>query len=847
MLITEIRLIKFKRFALNQIDDFTLTPTAIVQLILGSNGAGKSSLIRQLTPLPANGDDFYKDGSKTIHISSRGNNYILRSTFSPNRHSFIKNDNIEMNPGGSVTVFKELVKQEFNITTDVHDLMIGEELFHQMSPMRRRDWFTKLSDTNYDYALSVYNKLKERSRDTAGALKLSKSRLTAETAKLISEDEENKLREDAGLTHKELTLLMEQNAPLTNSVQYYRNEQSNNLAELEKLSIKLLRMKYIAPYGTHPYGIDPTKVTERDDWGELIKVGFTSIEEVEKVISNLSHKATAIEVLLNNALKEHGIISDKIDILIRTGNEGVTALSNSLATLELNKIAELNKRSLGLNIEHVEVTINSLESIYDIISDIAMAIPANEDKRYSSIRMNELDNRMYLAKDRKQVLVSNISKLEAKITHLESHKNNGTSICPKCHHSWIPGFSDEALSSLIENLTALNFDLVNDTNSIADMQIEIDAIKEYSSFYRDFTRCVSNWPVLKQFWDYLMDGNYLLRSPRMIVSILDTFKADLVHDLKAFKIDEEIANKIELIKAAEAIGDANLNDLQFKLNEYSTYIGTETSKLNLLKRDIGLHSEYRRDLLEASKLGNRIKELMVSVNTATSDMVEMIRRETLSHCIKQLQSSLALKENTLNGINIQKSIIDDLKKQIDKLTIEEQAAKALVKELSPTEGLIGDGLLGFIKSFVKQMNLVIKSVWAYPLKVLDCGGTDGELDFKFKVEVNYGDDPVPDVKEVSLGQREIINLAFRLTAAKYLGLADAPLYLDEGGTSLDNEHKIAFWGAIKNLMETSHFPQLFIVAHDYTHYGSLANAEVCVLDGRNIVVPDIHNTHVIIA
>ena len=375
MLITELKLRKFKRFALSQIDEFTITPTALIQLILGSNGCGKSSLIRQLSPLPASADDFYKDGSKVIHISSRGNNYILQSTFSPVRHSFIRNDEPDLNPGGSVTVFKELVKQEFGITTDVHDLMIGEELFDEMSPMRKRDWFTKLADTNYDYALSVFNKLKERSRDTVGALKLNKNRLTSETAKLISPEEETKLREDTRLIQKELTLLMEQSAPLTNSIKYYENEKNVNLIELEKLSNKLLRMKYVAPYGTHPYGIDPTTPLERDDWGELIRVGFTSIEDVERVINDLSHKATAIEVLLNNALKEHTLINDKIDILVKTGNEGISALQTSLDKLKAAKVVELAKRNLALANVDARVSINAFDSVYEIITSIAMSIP----------------------------------------------------------------------------------------------------------------------------------------------------------------------------------------------------------------------------------------------------------------------------------------------------------------------------------------------------------------------------------------------------------------------------------------------------------------------------------------
>ena len=376
------------------------------------------------------------------------------------------------------------------------------------------------------------------------------------------------------------------------------------------------------------------------------------------------------------------------------------------------------------------------------------------------------------------------------------------------------------------------------------MEIEVDAIKEYSTFYRDFVRCVSNWPVLKPLWDYIMEGNYILRSPRKIVSIMDSFRVDLTYEMNAVKIDAEILNKNELIKAAEFLGDANLTDLETKLSEYANYISKETVKLRMIRNDITLHTNYRRDLIEASRLGDKVRELIQYVHNATGDMVEMMRRETISHCIKQLQSSLAIKENTLTTIDIQKGIIDSLKKQIEILIVEEEASKVLVKQLSPTEGLIGDGLLGFIKLFINQMNIMIRKVWSYPIKVLDCSSGDGELDFKFKVIINNNPEPVPDIRGASEGQREIINLAFRLTAAKYLGLADSPLFLDEYSGSFDQHHKVAAMEAIKSLMETKSFTQLFIVSHDYMQYGSLHNSEVCVIDEKNITVPEKYNQHV---
>ena len=49
--ILSITLYKYIRFELTNTEKVTYTPSEIVQIILGTNGCGKSSLLSQLTPL----------------------------------------------------------------------------------------------------------------------------------------------------------------------------------------------------------------------------------------------------------------------------------------------------------------------------------------------------------------------------------------------------------------------------------------------------------------------------------------------------------------------------------------------------------------------------------------------------------------------------------------------------------------------------------------------------------------------------------------------------------------------------------------------------------------------------
>ncbi|EKD22554.1 MAG: putative SbcC [uncultured bacterium] len=846
MIIESLELIGYRRLALNAINSLTFVPKEQIQLILGTNGSGKSSLIKELTPIPPDPSDYIRTGSKKIIINSHGNNYTLKSTFAPTtRHSFIKNDE-ELNPGGTVTVFKELVRQEFNLTNEIHELLTGFELFHSMSPARRREWFTRLSDTSYDYALMVYNRLRERSRDISGALKMAKKHIVAESAKVISEAEELKLREDIAMILKELNFLLERSAPLEKPISEYQHDETTKMVELTKLSNKLLRMRLVAPYGSHPYGVNPNRQLERNEWRELIKRGFESVDEFDNLLATITYDIAGKEALLNNDVNAHSKIAESIKILIKAGKDGIISLQHKLVSLREKRNKALAMRKFGIEGLDTVNASSSFEYVYDVLSAVAISIPENKDKRFSQTRLAELTAKELDIKNSKLTKTSELARLESKRIHLETHKANGSVDCPKCHHSWIPGYSDEQLAKLIQAICCKEEELNKINKEIESIENELIAIQEYSKLYRDFIKCIKSWPVLQPFWDYLLEGNYIIEAPRKLVSILDAFRIDLTHELEAKKIDDEIAEVVDLIKSAEQIGDTNLADQQSKLDDLSIKIEGLTSEVNKLQANHAAYSKYKKQLLEANELGRLIKDLMIDVKQTNDTMIEMVRRETLNHCIKQLQSSLALKETALNNAMVQKAIITDLNKQTDKLTVDDEAAKILVKQLSPTDGLIAEGLLGFIKNYVNQMNSLIKRIWSYPLQVQHCGISNTEMDYKFPLLVQNKSNIVPDVKLGSTGMREIIDLAFKVVAMRYLNIADSPLYLDEYGSALDETHRKTAMEGIKHLMDTQYFTQLFMVSHYSNVYGVFTNAETCVLCPANITVPTVYNKHITI-
>ena len=238
--------------------------------------------------------------------------------------------------------------------------------------------------------------------------------------------------------------------------------------------------------------------------------------------------------------------------------------------------------------------------------------------------------------------------------------------------------------------------------------------------------------------------------------------------------------------------------------------------------------------------------LMKTKESKLNDAKETYRREGIQELIRSVQFLLATKEKALYELNSKQNIIKDIEYNIDLLEKEEETYKTLTNILNPTDGLIAEGLYGFLNVFVKQMNTFIKSIWSYDLEVLPSKSKSIDLDYKFPLLIENNIE-VKDISRGSTGIKEVCDLAFKIIAMRYLHLEKFPLFLDEFGSSFDIQHRTKAMEIVKQLIEQQPFTQLFIINHYSGEYGSLTNADITVLHSENIVIPDRleYNKHVV--
>lgn len=846
MRILYIQLAGFKRMMLNQVELFSMTMTERIQLILGTNGSGKSSLMNELSPLPADPKDFTKEGRKEIHISHLGRMYILKSDFTQKQAHSFEVDGEELNPGGTITVQRDLVEEHFHINNEVRQLLLGEEKFHKMGPSRRREWFTRLSDTSYDYALRVYSKIKEEGRDATALVRNAKQRLVTETAKIITMDEQERLKKEVDALHHELMELRAQSAPIEHNMDDLRRRQESGMAELNALSTRLLRQRFEAPVPV--YGAEEP---HRNDWGELEAPKFTTVEEIETYLSGLKNRIAAEEALLNASVKNHGELSKTLEVLKKAGAEGIQSLQAKVKGFQDKRNELLAQRKLKLEGFDPQLALKAFDGCREVLTEVLSQIPPNESKKYSQQAIQDYTERQQKARRAKEELQRKIANLTGKLQHMEQHKSNGETQCPKCDHRWNPGFSAAAEKDFKLQLDDATTAMKQVEAELGNCDTMLAELAAYAGLYRQFTTTARGYPVLQPFWDYLIENKMVIEAPRQALMELTALRRDLDLEYQAWQTEEEIREVRKLILQAENVGDASLTDTQRKLDELTHHIEGMTLHLSRLRQRHAEHVEYRRELMEAINIGQRIEKMAADLEHLTAQMVDTAWRETIAHCIRQTSSQLAKKEEALNAVTQQQRIVAELQQQLDHYTVQHEAAKILLETLSPTEGLIAEGLMGFIRNHVRHMNNFIKKIWTYPLKIKECGVSSEqgvELDYKFPIIVKSEDNRKNDVSEGSSAMKDVIDLAFQAISAKFMGLAEAPLYLDEFGNRFDDEHRFAAVNAIKQLLDSTPITQLFMVSHYESSYSAFTQAEICVLDKSNITLPSEmkYNHHVTI-
>lgn len=832
MIIEYLALIGYKRLMLSNIKRFEIKPQKTLQLILGMNGVGKSSVLEELSPVPGNKNDYIKGGSKTIHIRHRGAFYQLSSIYNSGTgtHSFIIDDE-EHNKGRTAAVQKELVFTHFKLNKDRTDLLQGVTRFTNMSTAKRREWLTLLSPVDLDFAFSLHKQLKGLKRDQDGVVKHHQQRLTRESQEIPTEGEQHHLRAQIQtLTTKLNDLLVLRNSSHSPDQQSIRDTQDFN----HRLDGLVRRLKgVLTQYPSQPSGLSINSAEE----------AYSALEDeegnVKQIEALLSHMTNEYQQLVQDSPKRDDLLDES----------EITRLQSEVAQLT-NEIIE---RSANLNLYQGQFPLidlpeghdhkEAINTAYSQWSELIQTFPENREGYYNTRKQSEVLARHKELNGEWRQLDGRQNGISQRLQRLKSCESI---TCPSCTHQFQPGVDPQETSKLTQELERNAERLQTLNKEIEGCGTYLTEFEEYRGYVNQFRQLVQHTPLLKPVWDVCIEHNMMLRTPRDYGNVAAQWYHTMLEKIEVLGLQKKadlIQHKLRYVSAIDQQAltrvDQQRERLSQQIEEHTQALRESRERVQVLRRYIESVTTYQKACQACVDDTYRFIEL---AHQRRDQLFQKSVKDETHHT--QLQ--VAQLQDTLSKVEVQVGVINDLTKSLEDSLQAQSDYHVLARAMSPNDGLIGKYLMGFMQNVVKFLNALIMRVWTYPMEVLPSKVEKDELDYRFPLDVNNGAVTPPDISLGSASQRDIVDFAFRLLVMKFLGLEDAPLYLDELGATFDEEHRINLTDFIENMVELGQVEQVFFISHYVTTHGSFAQADICVIDPTNITVPSKYNEHVII-
>lgn len=820
MKITLLELSGFLWTKFSGINYIKITPEHPLILVLGSNGSGKTSLVKQWTPLPAHHSDFEQGGFKYIELLHRNKQYKLRNTFDKGTgtFSFIE-DGVELlNEKVNSASFKQLVIEKFGLTDQVNDFISGNTTFSRMSVAERRSLIPLLGSADYTYALNYFKELSIATRDIEGSLKRAKKRLTMEEVKLVSPEEEKLIRDRIS----SLDRLIEELLKAQSNVEDFSTLSERLLGieeELNNVYRELQNTKLIYP----GYKVEVPDIAEKEST-MLIKIKSDKLKELYGLVEELNKQYKAYE---ENAIDSIKDINNKLN----THQEVLEELYYRKVYKDVQDKAMLFKKPIEA-LEALNNMSHTLLESYSVIESITSVYSI------SPLVIKENTKRLTIVDNKLKEHISETTRIETLLAKMAEDKQHILT-CKKCGHTSHLHY-DEILYNELSNKLNTN------TAEIEELSNEKDKLNTYIDKYEEYKRAFLTIKSLRDgtnnyleaYWKVIIDSNALTEDSHRLFNIHQDLLSDIKVDIEIGKTLDKISELKELKKAFDMGSLSNKEEVMKLREKYELEIHDLLQGISKEKMFLSRLESYKKTKTYIDNIKYRMKFLLENKDKTFKERLISLEQQYMDSVLKATRSERTdLNIQLSHQINIQ-NLVNNLKEQIAEEEKDVHLLKLSIKALSPKEGLIAQGLIGYINHFFSGVNEFISKIWSYSMNILPIEMDDDnvDLDYKFPVQVDKLK-PAPDISSTSKGMREFIDLAIRINGMVSMGFEDFPIILDEFGDALDSYHKGEATKAILSLIDNTNFSQFIMISHAEISYGALRNADLIVLHADNISMP----------
>lgn len=793
MKITKLILQDYNLLFLNNIREIIFTPTKKINLILGTNGSGKSSLLKELSPLVFDKKHFGENGYKEVHIEHNNKFYIV--TQSGNKCS-LKENGIELNTSGTRKVQTTLIKEKLNYDYEFHKLFLGLTNFTTMSPSERKEWLIRLSNVNYDYSLAYFKRLLSRDRDIRGTIKILNSKLMEDKVNLLTDEIKLKYKEDLKAVSTLIDTMLENKEKIS-----FNSNDYNKILE----SMILVNNNLISKISTD--------------------VVLKDIDiEISKTSNEIEHLEKDNEIKIKQ-LHEAKQFKDNNSVVEKALEENLSKIKNEILKLE----SKLKISMVTLSHSPIISTIDLVkEKMFNILSDISTI-----NTNLSLEEAAELSKNILTLENFKSATEIKIVNLENELK-ISREKKDESVTCTKCDNVFNPYYTIEKEKEMIDSIEKNRSLLTEALNKLKTLSELNNNYLKKQDLITEFYSLFSNNNFLNGYILEIISNFNIQTASLQILRELD-YEFNILKD-NYYKISnlEEEAKKIkeELDKIKMFTNLRKDNNLDYdKLNNE---ISNNNLKLISLRKYLANLNSDKVIKQNLKTLSLKYISLLKSQEESLDNEIKKEKNNLLEDVISQCRTIKFDLEDKIKKSDLLEDRLKILENDIKVLENKSRLLKIAIEALSPNGGLIADSILSFIKTLVSDMNYIINSIWSYDLEVKSCDLDNGDLDYKFPV-VSDSRGYTDDIANTSSSMKEVIDLAFKIIAMKYSNMEDYPLFLDEFGRTMDMSHRVKAYTAIDNVA-SSIFSQVFIVSHFSGVYNRFSDSDTIVLDSKNITL-----------
>jgi len=792
MKLISLELKNYTRLYVSGIKHIIYKPENPFNIILGRNGSGKSSLVKEIFPNVEDlKNDYDKQGYKILTLKHNDNTYVISYIRDSNSHSFMI-DGEELNQQHIQKTQRILIEQHFKLSKPVYELLLSSANFTSMSVSERKRWFTNILTTvDYEYALNLYNKTKVRIKELTSFMKLIQSKLmkNSDIMKEFSPEYVNKLNLDKDMFYKLMNDLLDKKFTKKTLSKPNLTELSSNTDFLFKSLEKL----------ENGHNIDYYKneiIILKREQDSLKKINNEINVKLSKIDSLKIDTGVSLKDLEDNLLKNN----NKISLLLKEYNvsdiDALLMLLNNF-NVNYNRILMLGEKiaSMG-DIELLDTTLTT-----NILLTLEQKIKTTNDK---IIELDKLFNKQRAFKEQKDVS------------------------CPKCNNIFKPNFDNDKYLTISKELTDLTDKKLIISKEYEALTLKFNDYKAYVNLIReledDLKYCCSTiYDKVKK--DVNKDYSNIVNVLSNIHSTLpDT---NIVKDLK-----DNITDLLSKIEVYKKLSNEKLNYIASRKEELLKERITNIEKVNSISSTI---TSYESKLKRVHLVLNTFKDVSSSIrefNTYKKDLVEHEYNNYINNVVLDIKHEITNIETRLLEYDRLKQSNDELESELSEYETKLEAVKKLETLLSPNKGVIGESINSTMNVILNRMNEIINKVWSYEIDILPCNIEENDLTFRFPVKINNVKD-IPDISKGSSSIKDIIDLAFKITAMEFLELLEYPLILDELGSTFSSSHRVSVYEFIDELSK-GYFNQIFMISHFEDMFGRFKNTDVVVLDNEGI-------------